>query len=354
MNGATDSKKSPVEIINSQEKGRCFIATADLQVGASVHSAEPFAKIVDQNSKGRVCNYCVQEPDSSSRQLSLTCPKSPSCSAHYCSHECLEKDAKAFHSVLCSYTPSPATELSNYAKDYFELLATVLYRMHSDPEHFHIPHIEGMWFDLKLQTPEQIKEYTLVALELEKLINERMNTFKYPEVDAGFVDLLSRYVGQSYGNRFAYLYSIISKEECNSFGLYTFLYDGHKEHRQGFGLALYPSAVYFNHGCDPNIGRYYASNGNMEFFAIKEIKEGQEALITYIDTDLAIANRKMTLKDHFHFDCTCTRCISEESNQQYNFDSKLILCGEEECKGSFKPLSSAKWKCIACQKMLAL
>ena len=224
--------------------------------------------------------------------------------------------------------------------------------MHHKKDHLDIPNIEGMWFDLNQQTAAQLQEYKLVSKVLDRFVDEKLLDFKFPVVDPEFISSLEGKL-----NIFpitpqrAYLYSLISKEECNSFGLYTFLYKGSKEHRQGFGLALYPSPVYFNHGCDPNVGRIYTAEGKMHFFAIKPIEKSQEACITYIDLDWDLDKRQKVLKEYFCFECVCSRCTEERKFKEDNLRVKLnslALCGANGCKASLKPLRKNQWECIGC------
>ncbi|KAI9327107.1 hypothetical protein BDR26DRAFT_876091 [Obelidium mucronatum] len=169
--------------------------------------------------------------------------------------------------------------------------------------------------------------------------------------------------------------SLICKEECNSFGHYSFSILGNEYDRQGYAVGVHTSAVFFNHSCSPNVGHvprskiqhFYPSQttknttttndsndtlespGMMVFFAIDDIPKGQELCLSYVGVqglhnyhvghhagcfgsttntirgqdsiDLItpqtrhcnVLDRRAKLKKVFTFDCDCTRCIVELS-----------------------------------------
>lgn len=337
-----------LDIISLPGKGRCFVTTRTIAKGDIVFNAEPFARVVDQESvaKGTVCSKCVKEPKEHDLPLNITCHAA--CSK-FCSQKCLEESNSGMLEPECSF--KIIETLSNYAKDYTSLLIRVLKRMKSEPEHAHISQINGMWFSLESQTIEQVAEYRIVMMELDRFCKERLDDFTHPALEAEYQIELDNRLGVETTERQAYLYSLISKEECNSFGLYTFSYKGYTEHRQGFGLALYPSAIYFNHSCDPNVGRVYTANGQMQFFAIKDILIGQEALITYIDLDGGLETRQKFLQEHFLFECGCTRCNSEKAGV-LEYNGSLALCGSGGCRASLKPVDKTNWECIGCFRLI--
>ena len=164
------------------------------------------------------------------------------------------------------------------------------------------------------------------------------------------------------------LLELICKEECNSFGLYTFSYEGRKRPRQSYGVAIYPHAIYFNHSCCPNVGHVSPETtlekpkgGEMIFYAVNDMEANVEACISYValDDEESTAERRGFLKDVFHFDCDCQRCVSEtksgseERGKHIQKQMKLMLCNLD-CKGWFIPKSlksadsNALWVCEAC------
>ncbi|KAJ3163234.1 hypothetical protein HDU86_002404 [Geranomyces michiganensis] len=154
------------------------------------------------------------------------------------------------------------------------------------------------------------------------------------------------------------LVALICKEECNSFGLYTFAYAGANHPRQSYGIGLYPDAVYFNHSCLPNVGHVtrarmglrggVAEEGvgaDMVFYAAKDMTAGEEAVISYVALDESRGRqdeeRKTWLKENFFFDCDCERCNSDGQGTPSDVEIRkrlgCHLCGKGGCCGWFIP-----------------
>ncbi|KAI9011241.1 hypothetical protein BC832DRAFT_538283 [Gaertneriomyces semiglobifer] len=168
------------------------------------------------------------------------------------------------------------------------------------------------------------------------------------------------------------LLSLICKEECNSFGLYTFKYEGPTVPRQGYGLAVYPLAAFFNHSCSPNIGHVTINHGpkatrplrgpEMVFYAISDVAEGEEAVISYVALEPASEDngvaRRQRLEEHFHFKCDCARCEQEQKGDAMNNCSlSRHFCGTDGCQGWYVPTrlkdgdEASEWVCEACHRI---
>lgn len=137
------------------------------------------------------------------------------------------------------------------------------------------------------------------------------------------------------------------KEECNSFGLYEYAKDGKKN---GYGLALYPHAVYFNHSCAPNVVHGTVKNAtgvpNQVFYAAQNVKKGHELCIAYINVRKSRAERQLELREVFLFDCGCSRCIVGVEDT-----APSTVCQDSTCSGVYMPVSTtelAKWQCESC------
>lgn len=187
------------------------------------------------------------------------------------------------------------------------------------------------------------------------------------------------------------LTSLICKEECNSFGLYTFTFKGNQSPRQPYALALYPKSVYFNHACLPNVGHFTDYRGMIVFYALKAFKKGEECLISYTALE-RICNRKDWLENEddnlnldkcdgmplkgmrnmsiisinenrnndndnekcqrkvrsdlfrkvFFFECECRRCLLEKSGDSEGLrmlveEEEYHVCRKEGCRGWYVP-----------------
>ncbi|KAF9214413.1 hypothetical protein BGZ59_003730 [Podila verticillata] len=204
------------------------------------------------------------------------------------------------------------------------------------------------------------------------------------------------------------LLGLICREECNSFGLYSYPHtpwntqgrqldhnnsDGGVDNsKQGYALGLFARGFLssFNHSCSPNV--YHAAHKKyLLFFAACDIAAGEELNIFYLEVGPryraplplspkanqdrleAFKTRKMFLKSHFHFDCGCERCRWEERLQETaggpvagmdqereRFLSVGLICAREGCYGFYAPptvlkvmlendaVDESQWGCVAC------
>ena len=95
----------------------------------------------------------------------------------------------------------------------------------------------------------------------------------------------------------------------NAFGIRA----GSEDGEEYMGYALYPSASYFNHSCDPNLMKRRLGS-TWEFMAARDIRDGEECCITYLGGDekeLSVVRRRSRLKEVWGFGCMCERCLRE-------------------------------------------
>lgn len=83
------------------------------------------------------------------------------------------------------------------------------------------------------------------------------------------------------------------------------------------GDAISGSAVYilpsmYNHDCDPNVDISWPTNSTARLSARRDIGEGEELRITYIDASMSRSSRQKLLQQAYHFVCNCARCRDEE------------------------------------------
>jgi hypothetical protein len=80
------------------------------------------------------------------------------------------------------------------------------------------------------------------------------------------------------------------------------------------GLGLYKNISVINHSCYPNAA-LLKQPGDLDdrtsVITIRDIKAGEEVVISYIDEDAPRLERQSQLKD-YGFVCKCEACLSED------------------------------------------
>lgn len=206
------------------------------------------------------------------------------------------------------------------------------------------------------------------------------------------------------------LLGLILKEECNSFGLYEYqtptAASSSSSSRASYGLGLFVRGYIhsYNHSCAHNV--YHVAHGSqLLFFAARDIQPGEELNITYMEFGpkhripgnhdqpwgleqeqerrAAFEKRRAYLKEIFHFDCGCPRCLwdlsLDQQQQQQSSDGiapskdgrrpeeerfikEGLLCGRAGCYGFYVPpevsdiirgersglREMVSWECVAC------
>ncbi|KAF7419291.1 hypothetical protein PC9H_001878 [Pleurotus ostreatus] len=107
---------------------------------------------------------------------------------------------------------------------------------------------------------------------------------------------------------------VLARDHGNVFGIWeegeAMLDDDESEM---LGFAMYIEGSYFNHSCDPNVGKTRRGRA-MEFRTTREIVAGEELNINYIDTKADWKSRRKELLSGWYFDCKCRRCIDEQAS----------------------------------------
>jgi hypothetical protein len=102
-------------------------------------------------------------------------------------------------------------------------------------------------------------------------------------------------------------YPFLSRHISNSFGVWELPISPDSEH---LGSAMYPSASYFNHSCDPNVTKVRQGR-TVLFVTSKNVQPGEELCISYGHTERQVLERRQVLRDWWGFTCNCSRCSHE-------------------------------------------
>jgi len=414
---------SALQVTQHAYKGRCYTAQTHIKAGDIILQENPYAVIVDSESWTKICSNCMKEPVAGQPQNSIICECQ---FVTYCSETCQQKDSLhqleckfwTDMKILMQKSDSTISSWDGYTFDFTRLLTRVLcqyifeqkeqernHNNNHNNNNFKSSNFHHVWSmvsnqdsfsqnqkDLFLSISSCLSvflvSYALPAQQMSSQFswpNESQNRSEYPLFPLSQTNTTSTVIKPTtttppppppplppttqstfpldqYEAHIPYLLELIMKEECNSFGLYTFEYTGSKTHRQPFGLALHPQAIFFNHSCSPNAG-YVSRHGQLIFYALQDLNPNDEICISYLplekDNNASSIQRKEYLKKTFFFDCDCERC-----NNPHFDDTKLSnnLCFVKDCKGWFVPKSistvnpsctsfkdeSKRWYCEGC------
>ncbi|KAF5153537.1 SET domain protein [Theileria parva strain Muguga] len=87
------------------------------------------------------------------------------------------------------------------------------------------------------------------------------------------------------------------------------------------GLGLFNFISKMNHSCAPNLEVDYGKNNIANIIPLCDIREGDEATISYIDENDSFENRQEKLLKNYGFVCECTKCTLEGSNNNLEMKS---------------------------------
>lgn len=76
------------------------------------------------------------------------------------------------------------------------------------------------------------------------------------------------------------------------------------------GNAVYVLPSFYNHDCDPNAHIVWIENADARLKALRDVDEGEELRICYIDASMDHNARQTLLSRGFGFRCRCQRCLS--------------------------------------------
>lgn len=75
---------------------------------------------------------------------------------------------------------------------------------------------------------------------------------------------------------------------------------------------VYPLASHINHSCEPNVRYELDPKYGIKIFSRKDIKEGEQLFLTYVNPLHPVALRRRALRVNYGFSCQCKRCCQEQ------------------------------------------
>lgn len=126
---------------------------------------------------------------------------------------------------------------------------------------------------------EELAAFFTKQWYINVLARIRVNAFRIELVASSYEDLLS---------------SAIASVACDA----------------SVGNAVYMLPSFYNHDCDPNTHIVWMQNADAKLKTLRDIDEGEELRICYIDASMDVNARQKILAEGFGFECRCLRCLS--------------------------------------------
>ncbi|XP_061602430.1 N-lysine methyltransferase SMYD2-like [Cololabis saira] len=266
-----------VERFDSPGKGRGLRVTRPFKVGELLFSSPAYSYVLSVDERGRCCEFCFTRKEGLAR-----CGKCKG--AFYCNVKC-QKGDWAMHKLECSamiafgekWCPSETSRL----------VARILAKK-------------------KVQKERCVSEKLLPIGEIQSHLEDEDNEKRERnEHDvAGLYRFYSKHFDMPDHKD---LCTLLSQVSCNGFTIE----DDELSH---MGTAVYPDVALINHSCLPSVIVTY--NGtSAEVRAVKDMKRGDEVLISYIDLLYPTDDRNNRLRESYYFSCSCLECNSKSKDK---------------------------------------
>ncbi|OCF34784.1 protein lysine methyltransferase SET5 [Kwoniella heveanensis CBS 569] len=336
-------------------KGKGLVAKEKLLGGEMIWQEEPWVVTPDPGlypylTSRQMCSQCFNLFERPAPPMSVPCNYCPE--AHFCNRLCYAK-ARGHHDLLCPGQNKEAASLLSFIRQKgtrsLDAVARIIALWRGEREWGDKDRAKAIedrvWKgiarvsqkDKETERREwefigqpRLEEWRMTHLLLVKVLNPA----KYDDNHKPFVKLLT-------GKRKARPIPLTEEEEERWFSFESFL--------QLLGLVglnqedsggLYALHAHLNHSCEPNVQvrnlpkdwksptaselpanlppPMNASNrgtNKLTMLARKTIHPGDELVISYVNQNLSMDERRNALREGYGFWCACTRCVREKKEQ---------------------------------------
>eukprot|EP00884_Botryococcus_braunii_P001973 jgi/Botrbrau1/11777/Bobra.0195s0101.1 len=311
--------------VQTEYAGRGIIAQQDFSSGERIYQEEPLICVPSLDALGKVCSHCLQVHD-----VRKWNPGNGILNGPLCSSKC---STAASNQYLQVYKAADFRALEAHceeSRERFPLLAMRAACMHlSLALSLHTGHegceggevIRGLdllsYAKVGGSAPEPwVDAFQLFVNGLQPFISS------LPQQDLEKIDPVVKQLSLSWWN------SLLARIHINSFRVdAVFPVNADKSSSlqaaaaaavlgdagdAKSGTAVYLLASFFNHSCTPNLAcTFPGNNGVAVFTAARDIQQGEELTITYINNELPVGLRQEQLWWAYGFRCSCPLCCEE-------------------------------------------
>ncbi|KAI0056815.1 SET domain-containing protein [Artomyces pyxidatus] len=303
-----------------KRKGKGLVAKTPITEGQAVWKEDPFViapewDIYDLQQSSQACSFCTTPLGDST--LVVRCPASTSaayCSARFCTRLCLSRSAKS-HPLVCAAQNPASVPLLAFARK-SEWMA-----LHA------ITQCTARLL-LANQSGSIDEDWKIFRAFAELGMEERAKGSWYGGAEpdrASWTKAHQLYV-QAFKPSNAVeqkkLARILKKSLAEDISEALFSYSGflHGLGRMSLNLeahgGLYTLHSHLNHDCTPNISVRHLDQrtalSRITLIAKRDINVGEELLVTYVNPELEVRERRAGLAAWAFGECRCERCLREE------------------------------------------
>ncbi|GMH25574.1 hypothetical protein Nepgr_027417 [Nepenthes gracilis] len=299
----TQSRPPPIRVALTESAGRGVFATRRIGAGELIHTAKAFVSHPSISCINSVCYFCLRKlkPKDNSQA-----PFAP-----FCSEDCWNQ-AKAFYQVEKKVDWSIYHHYCRSHRLKFPLVVKRLACMV----------ISGAASTDSLEILQPGHLSTEAILKMEEEYRLLMNAFEAANFRSDVLEFLTK---QWYIETLARVHINAFRIELvgESFKDVLSAAAASVNAEAAVGNAVYVLPSFYNHDCDPNAHIIWIDNLDARMKALREIEEGEELRICYIDTSMDREARQHVLLNGFGFKCSCHRVIL--SNITCIIDDNIII-----------------------------
>ncbi|XP_069552693.1 N-lysine methyltransferase SMYD2-like [Brachyistius frenatus] len=266
-----------LERFDSPGKGRGLRVTRPFKVGELLFSSQAYSYVLSVKERGCYCEFCFTRKEGLAR-----CGKCKK--AFYCNAKC-QKGDWPMHKLECSAMIAFGEHWC--PSDMSRLVARILAKK-------------------KAQKERCVSEKVLLIGELQSHLEDEDNERReMTEADiAGLHRFCSKHLEVPEHKD---LLTLFSQVACNGFTIE----DDELSH---MGTAVYPDVALINHSCLPSVIVTFTGT-SAEIRAVRDMKPGDEVLISYIDLLYPTDDRNNRLRESYYFTCDCQECKQKSKDK---------------------------------------
>jgi len=236
---------------------------------------------------GRYCSACCESLEGEG--VAMSC-----CTARFCNEKCKAEASNSHHRILCGKDFSWLYDACKNADPVFnEMIPIIMVKVfaaaiQANASPLKIASVGTMQPDYEKNTLSYFKIFDNIIAPIKVLQTLGVNVFTDVRFDSWAIQTL------------------FIRIENNKQGVQV----GKRTH-----CGINPLFSMFNHNCNPS-ATWHARNGHcgpIEVASIRDIQNGEEICVSYIEVYLSETERRERIRAHIGKRCICARCVQERA-----------------------------------------